>query len=237
MKRNYFSFLASLNAVILSISIFSFTSFPSLQLASNSKAESVSTEYGKNFPWTVDKGESISEIAAIWYGDASFASTLWNDNPWIADPSVLEAGWVLEVRSIKPILPTPLKPDLVAKQKYLQPGTYLQIQPVRLAQPELINTPVVQVASYSGGSLNEAQIQFLGTCESGMTASRNSGNGYYGAFQFSPATWRNMGTAYERADMAPIEVQKEAVQRLLSRSSIFTQFPGCARKMRSLGMI
>lgn len=85
--------------------------------------------------------------------------------------------------------------------------------------------------------LTDVQIQFLGNCESGMTATRNSGNGYYGAFQFSISTWNSMGTGYARADLAPLEVQIDAVQRLLSRSSIFTQFPGCAIKMRAAGLI
>ena len=196
------------------------------------------TEYGENFTWKVDRGESMGSIASTWYGDASFTTTLWNDNPWIEDPSVIEPGWVLEIRRKRPILPEPLKPELFVKQKFLERGTYIQTKPVVFAQVQPVQSErVAPVLSYSGGPLNDAQIQFLGQCESGMTATRNSGNGYYGAFQFSPATWRSMNTGYERADMAPIEVQKEAVQRLLSRSSIFSQFPGCARTMQGLGMI
>lgn len=106
-------------------------------------------------------------------------------------------------------------------------------------QEASVQTPApapVQV-TYSGGPLSEAQITFLGNCESGMTASRNSGNGYYGAFQFSPGTWNSMGTGYERADMAPLDVQKDAVQRLVSRSSIFSQFPGCSSQMRAAGLL
>lgn len=93
------------------------------------------------------------------------------------------------------------------------------------------------VYSTANGPLSAAQIQFLGNCESGMTANRNSGNGYYGAFQFSIPTWNSMGTGYARADMAPLDVQIDAVQRLLSRSSIFSQFPGCARQMQSGGLL
>jgi hypothetical protein len=70
-----------------------------------------------------------------------------------------------------------------------------------------------------------------------MTWNRNSGNGFYGAFQFTISTWNAMGTGYARADMAPLEVQVAAVQKLLSRSSIFTQFPGCARQMQARGLI
>lgn len=92
-------------------------------------------------------------------------------------------------------------------------------------------------APVSGGPLNAAQIQYLGSCESGMTATRNSGNGYYGAFQFSAGTWNAMGTGYARADLAPLDVQIQAVQQLLSRSSIFGQFPGCANSMVAAGLL
>lgn len=94
--------------------------------------------------------------------------------------------------------------------------------------------------NYTGGLLNEAQITALGMCESGMTATRNSGNGFYGAFQFMPSTWRSVAPAPYNSVMpheAPLEAQKQAVQNLLSRSSIYTQFPGCARKMQASGIL
>jgi uncharacterized protein YabE (DUF348 family) len=113
-------------------------------------------------------------------------------------------------------------------------------------QTVVTKEPVKQIETvgtkfnYTGGPLNEAQIVALGTCESGMTATRNSGNGFYGAFQFMPSTWRSVAPAPYNAMMpheAPLEAQKQAVQNLLSRSSIFTQFPSCAKKMRSQGII
>lgn len=119
----------------------------------------------------------------------------------------------------------------------------IEVSRVKLA--ELINrAPTNEVIirgtkgqPVSSGPLNSSQIQFLGNCESGMTPTRNSGNGYYGAFQFSAGTWNAMGTGYARADLAPLDVQIEAVQRLLSRSSIFGQFPGCANAMVSAGLL
>lgn len=91
--------------------------------------------------------------------------------------------------------------------------------------------------SYDGGSLNEEQMNALGFCESGMTADRNSGNGFYGAFQFMPSTWRSVTGRSDMPHQAPLSVQKEAVQKLLSQSSIFTQFPSCARQMRADGIL
>ena len=94
-----------------------------------------------------------------------------------------------------------------------------------------------KIVIVSSGALSQSQINFLGRCESGMTWNRNSGNSFYGAFQFTIPTWNAMQTGYPRADFAPIEVQMAAVQKLLSKSSIYTQFPGCARKMTSAGLI
>lgn len=193
------------------------------------------TEYGDNFAWKVEPGETMASIAETWYGDTMFVSTIWNDNPWIEDPSVLEDGWVLEIRHEKPILSSKLKPELAERQKLVQ-NQYIQTASLVTSPIQPIIIPVATTVPV-GGPLNDTQLTFLGQCESGMTATRNSGNGYYGAFQFSPGTWRSMNTGYERADMAPIEVQKDAVQRLLARSSIFTQFPGCARKMQAMSMI
>lgn len=110
----------------------------------------------------------------------------------------------------------------------------------------IIKHPVKQVEvigakfNYTGGPLNEEQITALGMCESGMTATRNSGNGFYGAFQFMPSTWRTVAPAPYNTMMpheAPLDAQKQAVQTLLSRSSIYTQFPGCARKMQASGVL
>ncbi len=93
---------------------------------------------------------------------------------------------------------------------------------------------------YTGGPLNEEQINALGMCESRMNPRTNTGNGFHGAFQFMHSTWRAVAPSPYNQDFAynaPLDVQKQAVQNLLSRSSIFTQFPGCANKMRAQGII
>ncbi len=108
------------------------------------------------------------------------------------------------------------------------------------AVPTAVPTPIAveTVAPTDNASvISEEALTYLGNCETGMNPTKNTGNGYYGAFQFSQGTWNSMNTGYERADFAPLEVQKAAVKQLLQRSSIHTQFPGCARKMKSTGLI
>lgn len=112
-----------------------------------------------------------------------------------------------------------------------------EIQGVVTKEPKKQVEVVGAKFNYRGGPLSEVQINALGQCESGMTATRNSGNGFYGAFQFTVPTWRSYNKTYAYAHEAPLDVQKQAVQDLLSKSSIYTQFPACARKMQSQGII
>lgn len=193
-----------------------------------------SAEIRESQYYSVKNGDSLSSIAYKIYGDEAAWTTLWNDNDWIENPQVIESGWKLKIRNTLTGVES-LKPELQKKQQSVrQVSSETLVPPVT---PSQSITPVSQEASVTSGPLTEAQIQFLGMCESGMTATRNSGNGYYGAFQFAIGTWKSMATGYERADLAPLDVQIDAVQRLVSRSSIFTQFPGCARKMQAAGLL
>jgi uncharacterized protein YabE (DUF348 family) len=70
----------------------------------------------------------------------------------------------------------------------------------------------------------------LRQCESGGNYAANTGNGYYGAYQFSIGTWGSMGTGYDRPDHAPPVVQDNAAMQLQSRSG-WGQWPACARKL------
>lgn len=73
----------------------------------------------------------------------------------------------------------------------------------------------------------------LRTCESGGDYRKNTGNGYYGAYQFSITTWNSWNTGYERADLAPPAVQDEFIIKNTNRSpdGIASQNPGCYQKM------
>ena len=181
---------------------------------------------------SVEKDEALSTIAFKHYGDEDYWKVIWKDNSWIEDPNVLEEGLHLRINIEKPEL-SEEEPVMLATEVVMP-----QVQSVSVSMPTVAPvTPAPQVSTYSGGPLSEEAITYLGSCEAGNDPTKNTGNGYYGAFQFSACTWNSMGTGYARADLAPYDVQKAAVQQLLSRSSIYTQFPGCARKMQSAGLI
>jgi hypothetical protein len=72
----------------------------------------------------------------------------------------------------------------------------------------------------------------LRQCESGGNYAENTGNGYYGAYQFSQPTWTGLGYP-GRPDLAPPAMQDQAAQQLQA-SSGWGQWPACAA---ALGLI
>jgi transglycosylase-like protein len=71
--------------------------------------------------------------------------------------------------------------------------------------------------------------QRLRNCEAGGRYDRNSGNGYYGAYQMSAGTWRSLG--YKGLPhLAPAEAQDEAARKLQARSG-WGQWPACSRRV------
>ena len=190
--------------------------------------------------YRVKEGDSLQSIAKEKYGSEDYWTNIVADNQIIKDPNVIEKDWELKIENKKtdkakeiaaPIAQT-VKPQPTLTQE-ANPNIPATITP----SVTQATTPTPAQANATPNSLNDNQINFLGNCESGMTAARNSGNGFYGAFQFSYGTWNSMGTGYERADLAPLDVQIAAVQRLVARSSVFGQFPGCSFRMRAAGLL
>jgi resuscitation-promoting factor RpfB len=69
----------------------------------------------------------------------------------------------------------------------------------------------------------------LARCESGGNPAASTGNGYYGAFQFSLSTWRSVGgTGYPHQHSYAEQLHR--AQMLQARSG-WGQWPTCARKL------
>ncbi|HLI53765.1 MAG TPA: transglycosylase family protein [Acidimicrobiales bacterium] len=66
----------------------------------------------------------------------------------------------------------------------------------------------------------------LRECESGDDYQANTGNGYYGAYQFSQQTWTDLGLP-GRPDLEPPAMQDQAAEELQARYG-WGQWPACA---------
>ena len=69
----------------------------------------------------------------------------------------------------------------------------------------------------------------LRSCESGGRYTTNTGNGFFGAYQFHPRTWRTLGFP-GLPHQAPPEMQDEAARKLQARSG-WGQWPVCSRRI------
>jgi uncharacterized protein YabE (DUF348 family) len=78
------------------------------------------------------------------------------------------------------------------------------------------------------GSFAEALAK-LRSCEAGGVYDRNSGNGYYGAYQYDISTWANWG-GFARPDLAPPSVQDEKAWETYKRRG-WQPWPSCKIKM------
>ena len=179
----------------------------------------------------VQKGDSLSSLATKYFDNKDYWTNIWNDNPEIKNPNLIEVNDKIIIEQKEKEDLEKIKPEL---KNRLQ--AKLNVQATVASSEAKVEAQTAPLPPTSR-PLSDAQISFLGQCESGLTTNRNSGNGFYGAFQFTIGTWNSMGTGYERADLAPIEVQINAVQRLVARSNIFGQFPACSRRMQALGIL
>ncbi|MGI8778126.1 MAG: transglycosylase family protein [Acidimicrobiales bacterium] len=69
----------------------------------------------------------------------------------------------------------------------------------------------------------------LRSCESGGDYTTDTGNGYYGAYQFALASWQGLGYGGYPSE-APAAIQDEAVVRLYATSG-WSAWPGCAASL------
>jgi hypothetical protein len=97
--------------------------------------------------------------------------------------------------------------------------------PTSASDHRVVAAPVVAAAPTSSGDVWAE----LRDCESGDNYAEDTGNGFYGAYQFAPGTWTGLGYS-GLPNEAPPAVQDAAAQQLESRSG-WDQWPGCAAKL------
>lgn len=91
----------------------------------------------------------------------------------------------------------------------------------------VLASSVASAASAGTSEKMKVELHKLRICESGDNYREDSGNGYYGAYQFAPATWHALGFK-GRPDHAKPATQNLAARKLHARAG-WSAWPGCAR--------
>ncbi len=73
-----------------------------------------------------------------------------------------------------------------------------------------------------------AKLASIRACESGGNYSTNTGNGFYGAYQFTPSTWQAVTGLSGTANMYPASVQDAAAAKLYAGGAGAGNWPVCA---------
>ena len=116
-----------------------------------------------------------------------------------------------------------IRERVARQQRASRSATRQRVAPAPTTAPK----PKIAAAPAPGYALDVWQR--LRNCEAGGRYDRNSGNGYYGAYQMSAGTWRSLG--YKGLPhQAPPEVQDEAARKLQARSG-WGQWPACSRRI------
>jgi hypothetical protein len=96
-------------------------------------------------------------------------------------------------------------------------------------KPAPAPAPAATPAPASSGGYAGGVWAALRNCESGGNYAENTGNGFYGAYQFELGTWHGLGYSGYPND-APPAVQDAAAAALQARSG-WGQWPECSRKL------
>lgn len=126
----------------------------------------------------------------------------------------------------QPNFDTDVMQPIKAEQAKVEAAAAAEAAAKALAQTQAEQTRAKSTPVVVAGDDVYAQLRL---CEAGGDYTRNSGNGYYGAYQYDMSTWSNYG-GYARADLAPANVQDEKIHLDVARRG-FSPWPACARKL------
>ena len=132
----------------------------------------------------------------------------------------VNGGLVAVVQAVVAPTPAPAAPVPAAPPTTL-PQTGSTAPP---AAPPASPAPTPGASNGDGGA-GGVWLQ-LRECESGDDYQANTGNGYFGAYQFSQQTWADLGFP-GRPDLEPPAMQDSAAQKLQAESG-WSQWPACA---------
>lgn len=143
---------------------------------------------------TVAVGESLSVIAE--QHQLESWRPLWDVNTELENPDLIYEGQQLRV----PEGPTEERPvPATAAPVYQQPA------PKSVSQTPQRKVSATNYAAGAPGVLERIRLR-----ESGGNYATNTGNGYYGAYQFNLSTWRGVGGSGLPSEASPAEQDMRA---------------------------
>lgn len=118
-----------------------------------------------------------------------------------------------------------------AKEADIEKARLAEIERVRALEAQKqaqVQAQAQKPVEVAVSSSDDAFIQ-LSYCEAGGKPATNTGNGYYGMFQYDLQTWANYG-GYARPDLAPAEVQLAKAKETQARRG-WSPWPQCSKKL------
>jgi Transglycosylase-like domain len=164
----------------------------------------------------VPVGGGLVSVVRAEVGTASTASAP-SPHPTFSAPATTASAPTAPVTAAPPAPSTPRAPSAPPPPS-APPVTAAPAAPTTTVAPS-------PPAGAGGGGAGGVWLE-LRQCESGDNYQANTGNGYYGAYQFSEATWVSLGYP-GRPDLEPPAMQDQAAMRLQAQSG-WGQWPACA---------
>ncbi len=138
------------------------------------------------------------------------------------------SSFVIDANQVAPVSTTVAPPitKKPAKAKLAATPTTIDVRPLDTAA---VASTAAPAAAGSSGGIPDSVWAALRKCESNGNYAINTGNGYFGAYQFAAGTWRKLGYSGLPHDAAPA-VQDEAARKLQA-SAGWGPWPACTRKL------
>lgn len=175
---------------------------------------------------TLNPGDTLDAVAMA---NGSDYIRVFNANPQIANPNVVNAGDQVRVPAADEQLPDRYSAFVAASTPApVQQVAYTAPQQTYYQQPvyqQRAAAPVATPAPAQGGGVWDQIAQ----CESGGNWNINTGNGYSGGLQFAPGTWAKYGDGSASAAGASKEAQIAAAEKVLAAQG-WGAWPSCSAK-------
>lgn len=166
---------------------------------------------------TINSGDTLSSIASA---NGTDYVRVFNANPQIANPDVINAGDKVRIPTADEQLP-----DRMSALQVAAPATAVSYQAAPQQAVAYSAQPKAAAVSTASGGVWDSIAQ----CESGGNWGTNTGNGYSGGLQFSPGTWAKYGDGSASAAGASKEAQIAAAEKVLAAQG-WGAWPSCSSK-------